>query len=172
VTENYGINKPLEDEDESLFAELQAEANKPVEREPLLLRVEGRPSWAVEYSGDLTFKELKRLTKRASYKVSGKETELDPVKLSALTVVSMNTRLARVTKDTGELVKYYQDSDGDDVSLTSEPFLKAFSGEGNMDTVTAVVRFLGEAGVNQHGAAVLTWLGLDGSAEQLNPTNG
>jgi len=170
------MNEPEEIEDQSLFAELQAEAAKSIEREPLVLAVDRRPGWAVEYTGDLSVGDMQRMMKRCRIKGTGKAgqpdtMDLDQIKFSAMVLGSIGSALLRVVPGSDTITKRLQDEDGDQVSLTHTQFLKSFSGDGPMDTVLAAVAFMGESGVQSHGTAVLDWLGLGAEAERLNPTN-
>lgn len=151
----------------SLFADLQAEAAKDIERETLLLKVEGREGWAVEYDGEISFKEIKALTKRSQIKNGSKDPDVDPVKLSCLTLLSLDSRLVKIDKATDKMLGYYPN----EVGLTHEEFITAFGPKDTLDSVAALVKFMGEAGVNQHAAAALEWLGLNGTAERVNSTS-
>ncbi len=148
----------------SLFADLQAEAAKEIVREPLLLKVEGREGWAVEYEGNLTYKEIKALTKRSEIKNGSKTPDVDPVKLSSLIILSLDSRLVRIDATTDKFLGYYPNS----VGLAHEEFIEAFGPEGKLDSVAATVKFMGESGVNQHAAAAMEWLGLNDTAQRVN----
>lgn len=180
MTENstsgsFTMNEPEDTEDQSLFAELQAEAAKSIVREPLPLAVAARPGWAVEYTGDLSVSEMQRLMKRCRIKGTGKAgqpdtMDLDQIKFSAMVLASVDSALLRVVPGSDQIVKRMQDEDGDPVNLGHKQFLKSFSAEGSMDNVSAMTAFMGESGVQSHGTAVLEWLGLGEEAERLNPT--
>lgn len=181
MTENptsgsFTMHEPEAQEDQSLFAELQAEAAKSIEREPLVLAVERRPGWAVEYTGDLSVGEMQRMMKRCRIKGTGKAgqpdtMDLDQIKFSAMVLASIGSALLRVVPGSDKITKRLHDDDGDQVNLTHEQFLKSFSPGGTLDGVAAAVAFMGESGVQSHGTAVLEWLGLGAEAERLNPTN-
>lgn len=160
--------------DESLFAELSKEAEKSIERDPLLLAVDRRPGWAIEYRGELTLREMQQIHKRCIIKGSGPkgQEQVNVARFSAIVCASMETQLVKVNPATGDILRRLEDTDGDPAGITSEQFLKAFTPGGGMDSVQALIAFMGESGVTAHGGAVLRWQGLEDEAEQLNPTNG
>lgn len=182
MTENstagsFTLNEPEESEDLSLFAELQAEAEKSIEREPLVLAVERRHGWAVEYTGDLTLGEMQRMMKRCRIKGTGKAgqpdtMDLDQVRFSGMVLGAVNSALLRVVSGTDKIERRLEDAAGDPVNLAHDQFLKSFSPEGSRDALAAMNKFMGESGVQSHATAVLEWLGLGAEAERLNPTNG
>lgn len=171
------MHEPEDSEDLSLFAELQAEAEKTIENEPLVLSVGRRPGWAVEYTGELAFEDMQRMMKRCRIKGTGKAgqpdtMDMDQVKFSGMVLGAVESSVLRVIPGTDTIERRLLDGDGDYVNLAHDQFLKSFSPAGTRDALAAMVRFMGESGVQSHATAVLDWLGLGAEAERLNPTKG
>lgn len=171
------MHEPEDTEDLSLFAELQAEAEKSIENEPLVLAVDRRQGWAVEYTGDLSLGEMQRMMKRCRVKGTGKAgqpdtMDLDQVRFSGMVLGAVNSAVLRVVPGTDTIERRLVDGDGDMVNLGHDQFLKSFSPNGTRDALAAMTKFMGESGVQSHATAVLDWLGLGAEAERLNPTKG
>lgn len=144
------------------FDYLKEEAAKEIERFVTYENTE-RPGWFMKFNAVIDGEEIKRYQKAAQGRKKRPE-DADMIRGNVVMLAEKNTALMRGTAT-------LTDSDGDDLTFTSEDFVDLFADEsGTIES--ALKKFLGDAQIMKLGGAVLREGGYEDDLQPVDPTNG
>ncbi|WNO25838.1 tail assembly chaperone [Arthrobacter phage Altadena] len=158
---------PAEGPGLSLLDELEAELAAETEN-VVRFPVSMREGWVLEFNAVIGSPQIKRYNDTAKGK--GKAENADARISNGMALIEANTGIFK--ERDGELVKL-TDPEGRDLKLNSTRWLQMMKEPiPGADTIRALCRFLGDAGVITMGSALLRAAGWAEDLTPLDPTNG